>query len=422
MDLSDLQGPRERLYGRVVDQQRIRLYFESPLNLKEPVTLRLRRSEFGLYEFPYQGVDSFLATLRPQQSKTFEVSVKPGDGGCFEYADNAVRQDFTYVYWVQSPGGHCIAGPLALKVRNADRWWSQARIEQTMDRLRQAYPKYVDKVNFGQTVQGNPINGLVVGNPENCLALVGYSHAGESGAELQLYAIEKMLERHIAFFSEAGILTIPAVNIDARNRLIEGVPGYLRKNSHGVDLNRNYPSDWDAADNSYGVLSSDPFAGTYRGPAPASEPETQAVIGMIENFRPKVLFDYHWMGTITGCWLLSSMQDASLVPDLNLYAERFYEGFEPEDKDLRSQTSGSSIGGGTICRYCISEHKIPAFLVEGGRRNAVLERTREDMATVEDLNLYQRKHFRAVRCLVETLCKQANSLTDGSPRTRNPKA
>lgn len=403
-----LRGARETFFGRVVDQQRIRLHFESPLNLQKSVTLRLLRSEFGLYEFPYQGVDSFLGTLSPKRSKTFEVSVKPGDGGRFEYADNAVRQDFTYVYWVQSPSGHCIAGPLALKVRNADRWWSQARIEQTMDRLSETYPKYAKKVHLGQTVQGNPINGLVVGNPENCLALVGYSHAGESGAELQLYAIEKMLEDHLAFFKKAGILTIPAINIDARNRLIEGVPGYLRKNGHGVDLNRNYPSGWEEADDSYGVLSSDPFAGTYRGPAPASEPETQAVIGMIEKYHPKVLFDYHWMGTITGCWLLSSMEDASIVPDLKLYAECFYEGFEPEDKDPRSQTPASSIGGGTIYRYCLSEHKIPAFLVEGGRRNTVLERTREDMSTVEDLHRYQVRHFRAVRSLVETLCKQAN--------------
>jgi carboxypeptidase T len=48
----------------------------------------------------------------------------------------------------------------------------------------------------------------------------------------------------------------------------------------GVDLNRNYPFNWNA-----GGSSADPCAQTFRGPAAASEPETQAVMTYIAGVQ-----------------------------------------------------------------------------------------------------------------------------------------
>ncbi len=65
-------------------------------------------------------------------------------------------------------------------------------------------------------------------------------------------------------------------------------------NSDGVDLNRNYPFKWGLTPGSSGVHSSN----TYRGPAPASEPETQAIINL--SLRERFVFSiaYHSFGGV----------------------------------------------------------------------------------------------------------------------------
>lgn len=59
-----------------------------------------------------------------------------------------------------------------------------------------------------------------------------------------------------------------------------------RKNDNGVDLNRNYEPDF--------IASDDPNSWGYGGPYPASEIETQAIMGFIEeNLDAKLVLDYH---------------------------------------------------------------------------------------------------------------------------------
>ena len=58
----------------------------------------------------------------------------------------------------------------------------------------------------------------------------------------------------------------------------------------GVDLNRNYPTRW-GYDNE--GSSPNPASDTYRGPAPASEPETQALDALFADITPQFLVNYH---------------------------------------------------------------------------------------------------------------------------------
>jgi len=56
----------------------------------------------------------------------------------------------------------------------------------------------------------------------------------------------------------------------------------------GVDLNRNYPYEWDGPGS-----STNPWDDTYRGPSPASEPETQGMIAFIEDHEFVTHNSYH---------------------------------------------------------------------------------------------------------------------------------
>jgi hypothetical protein len=58
----------------------------------------------------------------------------------------------------------------------------------------------------------------------------------------------------------------------------------------GVDLNRNFPTNW-GYDNE--GSSDDPSSETYRGTGPASEPETQALDGLLSSIDFSFLVNYH---------------------------------------------------------------------------------------------------------------------------------
>ena len=58
----------------------------------------------------------------------------------------------------------------------------------------------------------------------------------------------------------------------------------------GVDLNRNFDAHWGYDDEGSSPL---PMDGTYRGAAPNSEPETQAVINLVRNQNFKFILSYH---------------------------------------------------------------------------------------------------------------------------------
>ncbi len=71
-----------------------------------------------------------------------------------------------------------------------------------------------------------------------------------------------------------------------------------RKNRHvfsngiGVDINRNYPQLWDSPNSG----STDPSSNTFKGKAPASEPETQTMIAFANDQKFEKVLDYHSRG------------------------------------------------------------------------------------------------------------------------------
>lgn len=111
-------------------------------------------------------------------------------------------------------------------------------------------------------------------------------------------------EELVALRRAARVCVLPCLNPDGYARTVaaegRGALASLRANAKGVDLNRNFPLPegerrWPLP----GAGSSSPDAATYRGPEPASEPETRAVCELAAELRPRITFGLHsFMGTL----------------------------------------------------------------------------------------------------------------------------
>jgi hypothetical protein len=136
-----------------------------------------------------------------------------------------------------------------------------------------------------------------------CL-MVCEHHAREIVAPvIALYAIERFTTQYgtdpriTALVDEHEIWIAPVWNPDGY-AYVFNVNNLWRKNRRvfeagtGVDLNRNYPFAWDSpCSGSVNVAS-----GTYRGPVPGSEAETQTMIAFAEDRHFAKVADFHSYG------------------------------------------------------------------------------------------------------------------------------
>ena len=241
-------------------------------------------------------------------------------------------------------------GPASVKRRDPEVWWPAARIARELATL--ADEAGVEVQRYGTTAGGLPLDGALIGNAERCVAWVGLMHAGESGPELMLPVVRRLLRESPEVLEKCGVAVLPAVCGDERERMVRGVPYYRRANLRGVDLNRNFPAGWDVVSNSYGADTSDPKSGTYRGPGPASEPETQAVIRFLESVRPRAVFSMHWLaGIAADRWLgpASAAQDAGHVRRCDEIWSAFSAAFRAAvPGKLPAYEMGAGVPGGPL--------------------------------------------------------------------------
>jgi hypothetical protein len=181
--------------------------------------------------------------------------------------------------------------------------------------------------SIGASVQGRPILAVKIGaaadapNRPNVL-FMGTHHAREwVSTEMAMRLI-----RWLADSAPPGLLAardvwvIPVENPDGYQYTFTN-DRFWRKNrrdngdgTFGVDLNRNYPEFW-GYDNagSSGATANE----TYRGPGPASEPETKAIMAFHAAHPPVASVSYH---TYSGLVLYPyGFRDGALAPDLPIY-------------------------------------------------------------------------------------------------------
>ena len=366
-----------------------------------------RREESFVFNEDYE--EFFLnMTFSNKCELLFDGHLIPQNNRKFIYQDESASIGKTYTYWIQTKNTGPI-GPFPIKIRDPEVWWSYEKLLSHLTKLKENYPNQVELSNCGQTSRGLNIPCIRIGHGKCTMGMVGAIHAGESGPELIIPVLEKLLKLNPEVLKNTQIIAIPSLNIDSREAIANGTPWYIRTNANGVDLNRNFPAQWNTIEYGYGLDSSEFGSVTYRGTAPLSANETKAVVSVFENERPQVVFGYHALASISGLPALASKFGEKMEPYASrcqFIIENFSKAFypEPEFTGKILKFSGTS---GSLTTWFFEKYKIPAFDFEMGVDKKALEICLYDKTDQKILTEYQNRHYSGVLALLQIFANES---------------
>lgn len=203
-----------------------------------------------------------------------------------------------------------------------------------------------------KSVEGRGIYLLELGNGDSTTIIFGGFHGDEVlGVELVFRFAEYLYHEQKANLT-SRIILVPVLNPD-------GLVKAKRQNANEVDINRNFPTtNWSKEYKSKSY---------FPGFAPASEPETQAVIELLERYTPQRIISVH-----TPLAMLNydgpALEIANEMAKFNNY---------PVERDIGYATPGSF---GT---YAGIERKIPTITLELPKSSfeKIWEENRESLLT-----------------------------------------
>lgn len=199
-----------------------------------------------------------------------------------------------------------------LTERSGGRYLDPAGVHDRLVDLAARHPQHLELVHVGESAAGRSIDAVhwkVVGAPK--VLVVGGIHGDELISVLHaLDVLEGLLDpgdsRAGRWRGALDVWVVPLLNPDGAAACLDtsiyagrknGRPiGQDRTGDPGVDLNRNFPHRWGAL----GEVGSRSWSGDpwYRGPTPASEPETQALMRLALAQRFAAAISFHTVGTV----------------------------------------------------------------------------------------------------------------------------
>jgi hypothetical protein len=134
----------------------------------------------------------------------------------------------------------------------------------------------------GRSSRGRPIRALELGFPgSRPVLVVGCIHGNECAASA---VVRRLVHASPPRFD---LWLVPNLNPD-------GAAARTRQNGRGVDLNRNFPSEWRAAGRRWGPH--------FPGPRALSEPESRFAAGLIRRLRPRITIWFHQPQNVVRAW------------------------------------------------------------------------------------------------------------------------
>ena len=136
----------------------------------------------------------------------------------------------------------------------------------------------------GMSREGRPITCRSGGDPGvPCLLVLGGIHGDEPKG---VTVARRLIDELDAKRRDCRWAVVPVVNPDGYDRR-------RRRNANRVDINRNFPTDNWTLQPAHSRM--------YGGDAPASEPETQAVIDVVEAMSPTCIIALHSIDNMRFC-------------------------------------------------------------------------------------------------------------------------
>ena len=191
--------------------------------------------------------------------------------------------------------------------------------------LHRAYP-FLRVVPVGASVLGYALPALVLEKGEETVVIAAAFHAQEWITSLvtlrlceelcgALHSGEPLCELDIRrVCAGRRLVLLPLVNPDGVNIALHGSaaagkyapvvqrlggdqPGLWQANVRGVDINHNFPAGWETLrrmEHEQGIAA--PAPRQWSGPAPASEPETKALMALCRRLHPRHVVALHTQG------------------------------------------------------------------------------------------------------------------------------
>jgi hypothetical protein len=134
-----------------------------------------------------------------------------------------------------------------------------------------------ERVLIGRSVEGRPIWAYRRGSPdaERVVVVLGQMHGDEPAGVVTARSIRDRLP----VSNRADVWVVPTMNPD-------GLAAGTRNNARGVDLNRNWPTNWEP--------------GSTSGSGPVSEPETRAMLRFLKRVEPTFVASMHQPFKVVG--------------------------------------------------------------------------------------------------------------------------
>ena len=172
---------------------------------------------------------------------------------------------------------------------------------------------------IGYSAEGRPLNVYTFGNGSQERMIVAGIHGGDEWNTITLanQLIQHLNQNPNDIPDNVTLYILPNLNPDGEARAHNK---YGRLNHNGVDLNRNFPVNWQKDWDRAGCWNYLPTTG---GTGPGSEAETQALMSFIGDHKIQALISYHSaaLGIFPGGlpWDENSVRLAQSIADASTY-------------------------------------------------------------------------------------------------------
>ncbi|MFB1051207.1 M14 family metallocarboxypeptidase [Paraliobacillus sp. JSM ZJ581] len=250
------------------------------------------------------------------------------------------------------------------------------------NRLMERYPSLISTETIGYSVGERKIIAIKLGNGEDKIFISGAHHAREwlttallmdiieTYARVAVNTSNVEANRIKSILDECTFLFVPMVNPDGVTLVQKGEHDFEQKdllikwnngsddfsawkaNIRGVDLNRQYPADWETIQFDPGVQSCENF----KGFSFLSEPESLAIFHFVQSQSIKIAAAYHSSGEEI-FWKYKSENEL----------EKWSKKIAMELADLTGYQliyPGENPSGGGLTDWFISYYKRPSFTIE----------------------------------------------------------